>query len=94
MFFNAMAKALFEFATPVAAMDSIQLANLKFAFGEPPSIPDTKKDSLGEMKARHEEWALSNRRRLIACTGESSICFQVLGSSADRGMMEAVRAEK
>lgn len=82
LFFEAVAKELSDYVVPAEPLESVHLANLT------PVFVDSDADV-----AQHEAWAASNRRRLAACTGESSVLFQVIGSVADEALLQQVKQE-
>lgn len=89
--FALLADALSDYVEPVVPASSVRLAGLKTAFDD--AGAKMWGDHPDEAQAAHEAWASANRRRLAACTGESRIAFELIGTTADDAVLDAAREE-
>lgn len=89
--FEALADALADYVDAVEPLSSVNSTSLRTSFDDATSkmwaaSPD-------EAEAVHEKWAKANRCRLAACTGESSIVFELVGTTDDREVLECVKGK-
>ena len=89
--FSLLADALAELVTPVEPVSSVRLSCLHTAFDDPGSKMWDEQPQ--EAESQHELWAKANRRRLAACTGESRISFELIGTAADKDVLDAAKNE-
>lgn len=89
--FALLTDALSDYVEPVAPVSSIRLTHLKTAFDD--AGIKMWGDCPDEAQAVHDAWTSANRRRLAACTGESRIAFELVGTTADDAALDVVREE-
>lgn len=89
--FALLADALSDYVEPVAPASSIRLTHLKTAFDD--AGAKMRSSHPDEAQAAHDAWASANRRRLAACTGESRVAFELIGTTADDAVLDAAREE-
>lgn len=91
--FEVLADALGDYVDAVEPLSSVTAAKLHTQFDDPTAkVWDEQPE---EAQVQHERWARANRQRLAACTGESSITFELIGmdGGSDSEVLECVRNE-